>query len=668
MFSVFVNNIPPRVHWRWLKQIFQHHGQVTDVFIPNKRSSSGRKFGFVRFSDVSDANMAVEKLNGAWLLDYRIGVNIARFNIRPPYWKKMDLKKFSESEKDVVTNDLRFRSELHVASDVFEKRSRLDKGESVKHFRRKVCLAEVEEDSLLRLGKCLIGIAIGIFEAEFLMDKFKAEGVAGVSVKKISGKHFLIEFDEDVARLKLLNGDWPWLSEWFSECFPWSDELVMKTRTTWLYCEGVPLHAWNYNTFRNIGDFWGELVSIDEKTLAFEDFAHGAICITTDNLHKIDDVIDLECGGNCFPIRVYEVSSEIHLLSQWCYKFVDKAVSVEEESTGNQNFGSHPEDLISVEEEQSFNGELVDDPKGEGKKGNKSFDSRILGEFSLALEGGERLSPEEVVPETNVSGMRDICLPINDDAQDTREVFSPKDDNVLVGFGSNSENRGRSSIDPVSLNKNLRGRSKSCSTLDLGLNNKRGAKSIVEIEDKIIDDLYKKGRRRGRKKKNIFRDIQKKISVNSIVNASLSDSDFKNRKQVLYDEAKEAWELGKKLGFSATCDDSLVIEELMKIGNKELFCTCPLNGKAFLFIETNSKNAVFRLVKLYCFRNFVELGRVLFRYASVLRFCLRCLVFGGYSGIGAFGMLFGGVRSVGNFNGLVGTGGLGGLLAWWLLP
>ncbi|XVF25458.1 hypothetical protein REPUB_Repub13aG0213900 [Reevesia pubescens] len=72
VFSVFVNNIPTRVHWRWLRKIFQWHGMVIDVFIPKKRSSSGKKFGFVRFASLREAKTVAGRLNGAWILDHRI--------------------------------------------------------------------------------------------------------------------------------------------------------------------------------------------------------------------------------------------------------------------------------------------------------------------------------------------------------------------------------------------------------------------------------------------------------------------------------------------------------------------------------------------------------------------------------------------------------------------
>ncbi|XVF31148.1 hypothetical protein REPUB_Repub16aG0120700 [Reevesia pubescens] len=51
-----------------------------DVFISRKRSSYGRKFGFVHFESMELALCASKRFNGTWLLAYRLGVNLAKFN------------------------------------------------------------------------------------------------------------------------------------------------------------------------------------------------------------------------------------------------------------------------------------------------------------------------------------------------------------------------------------------------------------------------------------------------------------------------------------------------------------------------------------------------------------------------------------------------------------
>ncbi|MFQ6640204.1 hypothetical protein Gotur_015458, partial [Gossypium turneri] len=45
----------------------------------------------------------------------------------------------------------------------------------------------------------------------------------------------------------------------------------------------------------------------------------------------------------------------------------------------------------------------------------------------------------------------------------------------------------------------------------------------------------------------------------AVVNALLSDSDISNRKKLILGEAKKAWEVGKRLGFSIRGDDREVV-------------------------------------------------------------------------------------------------------------
>ncbi|KAK8623421.1 hypothetical protein V6N13_118306 [Hibiscus sabdariffa] len=73
---------------RWLKQLFGYHGEVVDVYIPNKRTSTGKRFGFVRFTRFDDANRAIDRLNGFILFKSRLSVNLVRFNSRSAFWRR----------------------------------------------------------------------------------------------------------------------------------------------------------------------------------------------------------------------------------------------------------------------------------------------------------------------------------------------------------------------------------------------------------------------------------------------------------------------------------------------------------------------------------------------------------------------------------------------------
>lgn len=52
--SFFFTEFPDHYGAKDMWSIFQRFGRVFEVFIPNKRDKRGKRFGFVRFFEVSD--------------------------------------------------------------------------------------------------------------------------------------------------------------------------------------------------------------------------------------------------------------------------------------------------------------------------------------------------------------------------------------------------------------------------------------------------------------------------------------------------------------------------------------------------------------------------------------------------------------------------------------
>ncbi|XVF04593.1 hypothetical protein REPUB_Repub05bG0097600 [Reevesia pubescens] len=230
--SVFVNNIPQKVYWRWLWTIFEHHGKVVDVFIPRKRSGLGKRYGFVRFASCPAALTAIRRLNGAWLLNSRIDVNIARFRGRTSYWRKVstNTKPANASSSVQVISTTGISNSLQaekVASDPpLDKTSKNTDSTPNKTYLEalttaalpdttnclpcspsksmnqtfvpyiKSCSGVVENEMLHLLDNCVITVARDYFEAYRLTENFRISGVSGVYARKISGQQFLIQFDD----------------------------------------------------------------------------------------------------------------------------------------------------------------------------------------------------------------------------------------------------------------------------------------------------------------------------------------------------------------------------------------------------------------------------------------------------------------------------------------
>ncbi|KAH1130479.1 hypothetical protein J1N35_001857 [Gossypium stocksii] len=102
--TVFVNNIPASMHWKGLWVLFNFHRDVKDAFIPKKKSKFGSRFGFMRFSSVTDAQQAIERLNGFIILGYRIRVKMASFKGRRKIWGKRNTHVISISNKETYGN------------------------------------------------------------------------------------------------------------------------------------------------------------------------------------------------------------------------------------------------------------------------------------------------------------------------------------------------------------------------------------------------------------------------------------------------------------------------------------------------------------------------------------------------------------------------------------
>ncbi|KAK8358523.1 hypothetical protein V6Z12_A04G026400 [Gossypium hirsutum] len=86
--------------------------------------------------------------------------------------------------------------------------------------------------------------------------------------------------------------------------------------------------------------------------------------------------------------------------------------------------------------------------------------------------------------------------------------------------------------------------------------------SMRVIQDRVLSSKEKQRRDRSRRKE---KSSAASIKEDKVVNLSLSDSDISNRRKVILREAKQTWELGKKLGLSVRGDERDVIEYIMRL-------------------------------------------------------------------------------------------------------
>jgi len=77
--NIYVSNLSDKIKEENLRQIFEEFGQVNSAnVITDKYTGYSKGFGFVEMNDSTEANTAIEELNGADFLGKKLVVNEAK--------------------------------------------------------------------------------------------------------------------------------------------------------------------------------------------------------------------------------------------------------------------------------------------------------------------------------------------------------------------------------------------------------------------------------------------------------------------------------------------------------------------------------------------------------------------------------------------------------------
>ncbi|KAK8634096.1 hypothetical protein V6N13_014925 [Hibiscus sabdariffa] len=271
-----------RIHWQGLRLAFGRHGDVVDAFIATKRNKKGRRFGFVKFSNKTDADRAIERLNGFKLFGSKISVSVAKYNTRVAYWRRVRMGQHEkvckkgdvyESNRNTVE---RGRSGVvkgkvdigESSSSGREPKSNMlvteePSGKNPKDIKRVV--GHIEAEDLWKCRRCLVGEMETVCSVRSIENRLNEWGLGEIKVQRLSGKSYLLSFEDDELFTMLEDLNWSYLKEIFLSVYLWSENVLQKERTTWIEVIGVPIHCWNHVTWRRITELWGKVEALGEK-------------------------------------------------------------------------------------------------------------------------------------------------------------------------------------------------------------------------------------------------------------------------------------------------------------------------------------------------------------------------------------------------------------------
>ena len=299
-YTVFVDNLPEDLDQYGLKGIFKKAGQVSDTYIPRRRSGrKAHRFGFVRFNSLNETARSISMLNGSIIRRKRIRVSMAKYERterRKGRGKYMPQTRWNQKKLKKVWQ----RKGSHEQNTVH-----IDQGCTIEAHKiiGEQCTATMEW--LQRSISCqarepMDGIAM---HTELVSKK----GMQ-VQIRMLSCMQIILTFpSEQLIEECLRQRDE--LGQWFSSIEKWSITDKAEYRRTWVEVFGVPVHRWTKENFQKIAEVWGRLISLDSLDDPITNYESMKLLIATDHFYRIEGDVLFQIGSAGYRVVVTEVGA-----------------------------------------------------------------------------------------------------------------------------------------------------------------------------------------------------------------------------------------------------------------------------------------------------------------------------------------------------------------------
>ncbi|KAK8609381.1 hypothetical protein V6N13_061830 [Hibiscus sabdariffa] len=132
-------------------------------------------------------------------------------------------------------------------------------------------------------------------------------GLGDLLVKCMGGRRFLIDVNDEELLSLLEKHQWSLLKEIFLDFCCWSEAFKIHVRSNWVEVVGLPLHCWNYMTFKRIAESWGSLVALGENLNQVQGCEKMMLLISKNRMKKIEEVIEMVVGNESYQVLVFGI-------------------------------------------------------------------------------------------------------------------------------------------------------------------------------------------------------------------------------------------------------------------------------------------------------------------------------------------------------------------------
>nr|GEU91932.1 cytochrome P450 [Tanacetum cinerariifolium] len=132
------------------------------------------------------------------------------------------------------------------------------------------------------------------------------------SIKYLGGMHLPIQLqDRNTVENAFSNTT---LKAYFRTMKPWSNDIRIRNRVTWILISGFPPQLWLTDSFNAVAEQWGKIIIPEDCSARQFNRSAGKVCILTDHLEFIMATMQIPIENEIITVRVLEVECEIDTL------------------------------------------------------------------------------------------------------------------------------------------------------------------------------------------------------------------------------------------------------------------------------------------------------------------------------------------------------------------
>jgi hypothetical protein len=165
---------------------------------------------------------------------------------------------------------------------------------------------QVQAETMRVLSHSMVGIFKDTMDFQAFYERLLVEGQLEVKAIFMGGNKVLLQSSCEAEMKEVMKFNKSWWDQCFSKIIPWQPKLVTESRDIWIQIFGIPLHAWEENSFKRIAGRFGVFLDFDEATIAKQRLDVARVKLRTVRRGMIDTVLQLKVVNDVFDVWVVE--------------------------------------------------------------------------------------------------------------------------------------------------------------------------------------------------------------------------------------------------------------------------------------------------------------------------------------------------------------------------